>query len=249
MEEIQKPQTPGIDGLDSLLRLPMKCGNLSDYILENTIFFLPYIVDNDCFYMNKPFYVRRSNQYEYFKDNNHTSQVFGDSKILNTYGPLYPLNKNRYVSINFDVPIIVDRDGNKFIRDLIKQITGHVVSQGPKNNTINNYTIAHIWAQTDNPYFFGFLWNVCLIPNWAAFISDKNVSSYKANSDIGCFINSFQNTLKSVACSLYSKDVVKGAAPVPLINVKDKKVLLVDSYGKIFKYKIGTELSSSEDII
>ena len=41
-----------------------------------------------------------------------------------------------------------------------------------------NYTIAHIWAKTDNPLYFNSLWNYALLPTHCAFITDKRDDSH-----------------------------------------------------------------------
>lgn len=70
------------------------------------------------------------------------------------------------------IRIVFDKDGNYFVRNEIYQYYNYRVSQGAISD-VKNYMISHIWAKTDNPYFFTSFWNIALIPNYLSFILDK----------------------------------------------------------------------------
>lgn len=58
-----------------------------------------------------------------------------------------------YVVDYKNIPIVIDRDNNYFVRAALSQYTGHIVSQGA-SNTLINYTISHIWPYTADPFYF-----------------------------------------------------------------------------------------------
>ena len=66
-----------------------------------------------------------------------------------------------------------------------------------------NYTITHIWGNTNNRYYFSFMWNYCLTPSYAAFITDKS-NKNKALQDSKKFTELLQKTLKTIAIKLYN---------------------------------------------
>lgn len=182
-----------------------------------------------------PLFVRRSDQYEYFTSLSYSIQINGNSKVLNRNGAIYSRSKTPPSPPTFLSPLIVDYDGNRKVRDEIKRTTGHIVSQGA-SSTIKNYTIAHIWGETYHPDCFSFLWNICLIPSWAAFISDKKATSYHSSSPIRTFIQTFQDTLKSIANTLYP-GLIKRSITHP-VNVHGKTILMVDTTGSVYSYTI-----------
>lgn len=75
------------------------------------------------------------------------------------------------------IRVKIDADGNYAPKCTILRYTGHRVSWG-QTSTVVNYTIAHIWAKTDNPLFFNALWNYALLPTHCAFITDKRDDSH-----------------------------------------------------------------------
>lgn len=75
------------------------------------------------------------------------------------------------------IRVKIDADGNYAPKCTILRYTGHRVSWG-QTSTVVNYTIAHIWAKTDNPLFFNSLWNYALLPTHCAFITDKRDDSH-----------------------------------------------------------------------
>lgn len=87
--------------------------------------------------------------------------------------------KNNLFYKDSDIGIVIDKDGNYYVRKEIRNYTGYRVSEGAISD-FKNYTISHIWANTSNPYFFTSLWNISLIPQAFSFILDKS----KVSSDL-----------------------------------------------------------------
>lgn len=61
-------------------------------------------------------------------------------------------------------PIIIDYDGNDFVRTAIRRYTGVWVCENNRVNMLRNYKISHIWPDTADPFYFSSLWNVVIIP-------------------------------------------------------------------------------------
>jgi hypothetical protein len=74
------------------------------------------------------------------------------------------------------IPIWIDSDGNRCVRDLIFDETGFTVSFGYDNYFIN-FKISHIWGNAYDPRFFTSLWNIVLVPAWANDLLDKQNST------------------------------------------------------------------------
>lgn len=76
------------------------------------------------------------------------------------------------------LPIIIDYDGNDFVRDAIHRYTGVWVCKNNKMNMLRNYKISHIWGRTYDPFYFSSLWNVVIIPAHCNDIMDKDPKSH-----------------------------------------------------------------------
>ncbi len=74
---------------------------------------------------------------------------------------------------NNKIPVKVDKDGNYSVRQLIRETTGHIISQGAIS-TITYATISHIWGQAFNSIFFTNLWNIVIVPTYCNPILDKS---------------------------------------------------------------------------
>jgi hypothetical protein len=98
------------------------------------------------------------------------------------------------------IRICFDKDGNYYPKQTILQYTGHRVSWG-QTSTITNYTISHIWENTDNPLYFGLLWNYCLIPAPFAFLTDKN-------DDSDPVVKQVKDLIKSIIFTLYNPNLL-----------------------------------------
>ena len=68
--------------------------------------------------------------------------------------------------------LLIDQDGNRSVRDIIKKYTGHIVSQG-KSSTIKFVNISHVWGQAYEANYFTSLWNIVLIPSYCNPLMDK----------------------------------------------------------------------------
>lgn len=102
--------------------------------------------------------------------------------------------------------VVADVDGNKAVRDNIKDRTGHVVSYGEQSTVINSM-LCHIWDKTNDPLYFSLLWNISIIPLSLAFITDKNEDSlYKdsPNDRNKRLIKTIKNLIKAIALELYN---------------------------------------------
>ena len=77
-----------------------------------------------------------------------------------------------------NIRVVFDSDGNHQVKENIKKYSNITVSIGEKSD-YKNYTIAHIWANPTNPYFFTSLWNLEIIPQTFSFITDKIKSNKK----------------------------------------------------------------------
>jgi hypothetical protein len=100
-----------------------------------------------------------------------------------------------------DIRIYFDKDGNYYPKQAILQYTGHRVSWGKDISTITNYTIAHIWGETDNPLYFGLLWNYCLIPAPYAFLTDKSDTA-------NVLVKRIKDLIKAVSVELYNPNAL-----------------------------------------
>ncbi len=83
------------------------------------------------------------------------------------------LNDSIYIDDAYYSNVYIDKDGNDYVRDLIKNETGITISKG-EGSLIQNTIISHIWGRAYDPRFFMNLWNIVLIPAWANSLMDKN---------------------------------------------------------------------------
>ena len=86
--------------------------------------------------------------------------------------PVSPMSDYRGVSI------IIDYDGNDFVRTAIRRYTGVWVCENNRVNMLRNYVISHIWPDTADPFYFSSLWNVVIIPAHCNDIMDKDPKSH-----------------------------------------------------------------------
>lgn len=103
---------------------------------------------------------------------------------------------------NPPIKVLIDYDGNKEVRRLIKHYTGHIVSAGA-NNTIFNATISHVWGGASNPLLFTSLWNVVIVPTYCNFFLDiKNLSPYPP--DYQQLVKNVREAFQSICIQLYN---------------------------------------------
>lgn len=94
------------------------------------------------------------------------------------------------------LPIIIDYDGNDFVRDAIHRYTGVWVCKNNKMNMLRNYKISHIWGRTYDPFYFSSLWNVVIIPAHCNDIMDKDPKSQS-------IVATIQNFYRAICYLLY----------------------------------------------
>ena len=92
----------------------------------------------------------------------------------------------------------IDIDGNRFVRNLINEKTGIIVSQG-KNSILQNTIISHIWGRAYDPRYFTSLWNIVLIPAWANSLMDKE------DAPEGTLASKMRATYMKICTELYGK--------------------------------------------
>lgn len=95
------------------------------------------------------------------------------------------------------LPIIIDYDGNDFVRDAIHRYTGVWVCKNNKMNMLRNYVISHIWPDTADPFYFSSLWNVVIIPAHCNDIMDKDPKSHHV-------VAAIQNLFRAICYLLYN---------------------------------------------
>ena len=95
------------------------------------------------------------------------------------------------------LPIIIDYDGNDFVRDAIHRYTGVWVCKNNKMNMLRNYKISHIWGRTYDPFYFSSLWNVVIIPAHCNDIMDKDPKLHP-------IVAAIQNMLRAICYLLYN---------------------------------------------
>lgn len=96
----------------------------------------------------------------------------------------------------FGLPIIIDYDGNDFVRTAIHRYTGVWVCENNRVNMLRNYVISHIWPDTADPFYFSSLWNVVIIPAHCNDIMDKDPKLH-------LIVASIQNLLRAICYQLY----------------------------------------------
>ena len=108
------------------------------------------------------------------------------------------------------IPFIEDTDGNKQVRELIKDITGYTVSEG-YDSIFLFYIISHVWGDASDPRNFTNFWNIAIVPAWANFILDKRgVDDDSAQKMI--------NTFKAICVEYYKmKATIYNLTPYPAV--------------------------------
>lgn len=95
------------------------------------------------------------------------------------------------------LPIIIDYDGNDFVRTAIRRYTGVWVCENNRVNMLRNYVISHIWPDTADPFYFSSLWNVVIIPAHCNDIMDKDPKSHHV-------VAAIQNLFRAICYLLYN---------------------------------------------
>lgn len=186
IRQINQNKPDIIDGFDGFLELFETEEDAIKFIVSHTYFFHPKVVNAQIseFKNNPPKVVRKASGEKYFtEDGEEITDT--TSKSLHKLGTVYVDG----------IGIIVDRDGNKKVREEIKKYTNHIVSEGRNRSTMKNFIITHIWGRTNDPNFFSSMWNYCITPLYAASLTDKD--------DSDCFCRQLKNLFKAIAIKLY----------------------------------------------
>lgn len=188
---MEKPSSPNIDGLDALCSLFENEDAIVEHIVGHTLFFGREMVRNQARDLRALIRTGQALPVRFTSNDNYFLQ-----HAVKTTTPRF---KNKSEAVKFTkyehdpdghidetkclfhretkIRVKVDADGNYAPKCTILHYTGHRVSWG-QNSTVVNYTIAHIWAKTDNPLFFNSLWNYALLPTHCAFLTDKRDDSH-----------------------------------------------------------------------
>lgn len=163
---IAKGDLHKIDGMDDLLKFMKNENEFIRHAIESSYFFEPKMVKD------------QKSPEEPWK-----ARLTTDLKIINEddLKKLEEWKKNKkgdqpichYTFGGIDFKVLVDPDGNNFVRQLINDYTAVVVSNG-KNSLIQNTIISHVWGRAYDPFYFTSLWNIVLIPAWANSLMDKD---------------------------------------------------------------------------
>ena len=98
-----------------------------------------------------------------------------------------------------NIPIVLDRDGNKQVRDIIKEKTGYTISSG-KKCIFQNYIISHLWGKAYDPRYFTNFWNIVIVPAWANSLLDKE------SDDEDSIEYKLKEMFKKICVALYGLD-------------------------------------------
>jgi hypothetical protein len=172
-----------VNGYQSLITSPAMGGNINNFVklaVESSYFFNTTLVNN-C--------------------HQDIISKLNDSQLLyarkSTSGSIQTRIDGQTVFIGngVSIPIVLDPDNNKAVRDLIDSETGYTVSSGT-DSFFTDFKISHIWGNAFDPRFFTSLWNIVLVPSWANDLLDKNSSNQK-------LAQLMINTYKAICEELY----------------------------------------------
>lgn len=153
---------------------------------------------------------------------------------------------NRGGNVSFNgINCMGDADGNKSVREMIKEDTGYVLSGESRH--FDHYIISHLWGDAESPFMFTNYANLALIPAWINHLLDKGDCS---DSLTGEKVEKLKATILKVAEKLYSLNnipaqwnapsknmsakSINGAYVVNIINPKDSD----EDYGRIIQKTI-----------
>lgn len=203
-----------IDGTNTLLNGALAHAriNFVKLAIESSLFFSADIVGERCNELSKMFNSKANVPARYTDDKTIcTAPVKGLPAVYNIGGKSYN--------------VIVDKDGNRSVRKLIKEKTGYIVSTG-KSSILTGYVISHVWGRAFDPRYFTNFWNIVLIPSWANPLMDV------PNPPKRSYASRLQNTIMAICGKLYAgtacnippvanpKDVVHDTYEVSVINKK-----------------------------
>lgn len=200
-----------VDGTESLLNLIESYDggvhmDFVKYVLADSYFFSPIDVKNQFENIKKQYengekiYARWTEWYNSKKDSTSPFKEKRKDEIKSLSQEIcktvvkFPI-KDKDSNIIKEVAVYIDEDGNRKVRDLIKDKTGYLVSAGEKS-TFLFYKISHIWGQAFDPRYFTNLWNIVLVPAWANDLLDKSNSKDELTI-------LFQQVIKKVCIKYY----------------------------------------------
>ena len=110
-------------------------------------------------------------------------------------------NNDIFTDGTVQINIEIDSDGNKAVRDLVKEETGYTTSSG-EDCLFTNFIISHIWGNAFDPRYFTNFWNLAIVPAWANPLLDKTNSSDMLTRQL-------INTFKAICWRHYCMDKLK----------------------------------------
>jgi len=190
-----------IDGTGKLASL-LGEDNFIRYAIEQSYFFCPEMVREICGTITHnilngiPVPVRKTTK-QGREDNPEIGiDIEGNPDIegnlgINGVPGIYVINGKR-------IPVILDSDGNKQIRQTIKKRTGFTIGEG-KESIFQNYIISHIWGHAFDPRYYHNFWNIVIVPAWANSLLDKD------NPDPDSLEYKLKMAYKKICHELYQK--------------------------------------------
>ena len=108
-------------------------------------------------------------------------------------------NRDIYQINGCNIPVKLDGDGNKQVRDIIKEKTGYIISGGA-GSQFKNYNISHLWGKAYDPRYFTNFWNIVIVPAWANSLLDKE------SGDKDSIEFKLKDMFKKICVKLYGLD-------------------------------------------
>lgn len=211
-----------IDGTESLLQaFDHNVSRFIKVVLENSYFFDPAIVKQ-----------RHIDIMEKYNNNEKLPARWTETykSSTDTKEEIKKLSKETDKILYYDHPVLIDKDGNSAVRELIEDKFGYTVSQGQKS-IFQYYKISHIWGEAYNPLKFTNLWNIVLVPAWANDLLDKNYSRDK-------LIVTFKQVIKAICLKFYEMDELDWQfMNMPNYQDLDEQDFLTKLHNKEFKIK------------
>ena len=188
-ESFSKSSLDKIDGVRVLIDI-LGEETFIKLVIENSFFFDKKIVDDqrkDIFDKlgKQPIPARKTT-----KTQSGNPGVGVNTKIGNL--DIYQIN-------GCNIPVKLDEDGNKQVRDIIKEKTGYTISSGRKC-IFQNYIISHLWGKAYDPRYFTNFWNIVIVPAWANSLLDKE------SGDEDSIEFKLKDMFKKICVALYSLD-------------------------------------------
>lgn len=152
-------------------------------------------------------FVKMAVEQSYFFDPDIVRKRHRDlNKMIYDYIPV-PVRKSKtgnrhhqidgiWQDVESGIPIKLDEQGNREVRQIIGKYTGYTVCGG-KGSVFQNYIISHIWGRAFDPRYFTSLWNIVIIPAWANGLMDK------INPEKESYASILQAVIQQICVNLY----------------------------------------------